>query len=66
MATPRNPGDLLKPYEVAMILGVRSATVGQWARAGRLTWTLTPGGHRRYRWEEVRKMTSARDSSSGS
>ncbi len=40
--------ELLRPREVAEILGVRPATIARWARAGRLTSLLTPGGHRRY------------------
>jgi excisionase family DNA binding protein len=46
--------DLLKPREVAEMLGVRAATVGFWARTGVLKPFLrTPGGHRRFRRADV-------------
>jgi excisionase family DNA binding protein len=47
---------LLRPREVAELLGVRTATVRKWAIAGRLQVTLTPGGHSRYRWADVRAL----------
>jgi excisionase family DNA binding protein len=47
---------LLRPQEVAIILGVRTATVARWARDGRLAYTVTPGGHRRYLWAEVQRI----------
>lgn len=47
---------LLKPSEVADIFGVATGTVAQWARAGRLLSVQTPGGHRRYRWADVRPL----------
>ncbi|HZE31580.1 MAG TPA: helix-turn-helix domain-containing protein [Actinoallomurus sp.] len=40
--------ELLRPREVADIFGVRTSTVAQWAREGRLAPLRTPGGHRRY------------------
>jgi excisionase family DNA binding protein len=46
--------ELLKPREVAEMLGVRSATVGFWARTGVLEPALrTPGGQRRFRRADV-------------
>jgi excisionase family DNA binding protein len=46
--------DLLRPREVAELLGVRTATVARWAREGLIKpFTRTPGGHRRYRRGEV-------------
>jgi predicted site-specific integrase-resolvase len=54
---PSHSGDqLLRPHEVARIFGIGPSTLGRWARGGRLAWTLTPGGHRRYRWADVRKL----------
>jgi excisionase family DNA binding protein len=41
---------------VAEIFGVNGNTVARWARAGRLAFTRTPGGHRRYRWTDVRAL----------
>lgn len=47
-------GQLLTPREVAEILGVRTATVGLWARIGALKPAVrTPGGHRRYHRADV-------------
>ena len=50
--------ELLRPREVAEIFGVRPATVARWAREGRLTPILMPGGHRRYRRSDVRRVTA--------
>jgi excisionase family DNA binding protein len=52
------PGEdaLLRPREVAALLGVRPTTIARWAREGRLTPLLTPGGHRRYRPAEIREV----------
>jgi excisionase family DNA binding protein len=47
---------LLTPREVAEILGVRTTTIARWAREGTLPASLTPGGHRRYRREDVRRL----------
>ncbi|WP_271216348.1 BldC family transcriptional regulator [Streptosporangium carneum] len=49
-------GRLLTPGEVASMFRVDPKTVTRWAREGRLTFTRTPGGQRRY-WEtEVRAL----------
>ena len=40
---------LLTPAEVAVLFRVDKRTIGEWARAGRVTSVRTPGGHRRYR-----------------
>ena len=49
-----NDDDLLKPREVAEMLGVSSATIGFWARTGALKPAMrTPGGQRRYRRADV-------------
>jgi excisionase family DNA binding protein len=59
---PDRPGDdLLTPREVARVFGVYVATVATWARAGRLVFTRTPGGHRRYRWADVRTLFTEQD-----
>jgi predicted site-specific integrase-resolvase len=56
----RHPdSELLRSREVAMICGVRPATVARWSQEGRLACTLTPGGHRRYWQAEVRKILEA-------
>jgi transposase len=62
MSTPSGSGsgpaddDLLRPREVAEIFGVAVTTVAQWARSGAMPCMLTPGGHRRYRWADVRAV----------
>jgi excisionase family DNA binding protein len=56
---PQLPGpddELLRPREVAALLGVRTATIARWARQGRLSPLLTPGGHRRYTRAGVRAV----------
>jgi excisionase family DNA binding protein len=53
--------DLLTPREVAEMLGVRTATVGMWARTGALKPAMrTPGGHRRYRRADVLAFRTGR------
>jgi excisionase family DNA binding protein len=57
---PLSPSDLpddglLKPHEVARLLGVSVTQLGAWARDGKLPAAVkTPGGHRRFRWADVR------------
>lgn len=47
---------LLTPAEVAELLNVTPTTVSNWARAGRLTYIRLPGGHRRFRREDVQAL----------
>jgi excisionase family DNA binding protein len=47
------PDDPLTPQDVAKLFKVSAATVSEWAEAGRLPSFRTPGGHRRFRWEDV-------------
>jgi excisionase family DNA binding protein len=58
---PSGPLDeqLLRPREVADLFGVRTPTIARWARSGRLQPLLTLGGHRRYRWTDVRGLLDA-------
>ena len=57
---PRQPipgeDSLLRPREVAAIFGVRPTTIARWAREGKLSPLLTPGGHRRYRPADIREV----------
>lgn len=46
----------LTPREVAEIFGVRTTTVARWSREGLLPAQLTPGGHRRYRRQDVQRL----------
>ena len=43
------PEQLLTPAEVAALVFVDPKTVSRWARAGKIPFTRTPGGHRRFR-----------------
>ncbi|TQN32654.1 excisionase family DNA binding protein [Haloactinospora alba] len=55
MSTPENwPSLLLRPGDVAEAFGVTTSTVNAWVRQGHLNSVLvTPGGHRRFRPEDV-------------
>ncbi len=53
-ARPIKP--VLQASDVAAICRVGTATVGRWARAGRIASFRTPGGHRRYHREDVIAM----------
>lgn len=46
-------GEGLTPAEVAELLGVTVKTVGRLSDAGSLPSTRTPGGHRRFRQQDV-------------
>lgn len=52
------PDELLTSVEVANAFRVDPATVKRWARTGRLTSILTPGGHRRYKTSEINRRLS--------
>ncbi|GLY73363.1 MerR family DNA-binding transcriptional regulator [Actinoallomurus iriomotensis] len=53
--------ELLTPREVAEIFGVTAATVAAWARVGMIvSFVRTPGGHRRYRRDDVLALRDAR------
>ena len=45
--------DLLRPAEVAVLLGVSAKTVSRWADLGALPVIITVGGHRRFRRADV-------------
>lgn len=48
MSTKTPEPALLKPAQVAQLLGVARQTVHDYESQGRLTAQRTPGGHRRY------------------
>jgi excisionase family DNA binding protein len=48
--------NVLTPSEVAAAFGVLPQTVGRWARAGKVRFITTPGGHRRYREADIRAL----------
>lgn len=54
---------LLTSGEVAALFGVDPRTVSRWAASGRIGALRTPGGHRRYRESEVRRLLRATDAS---
>ncbi len=47
------PNTLLTPAEVAAVFRVDPKTVTRWAKAGKLSFIRTLGGHRRYLEAEV-------------
>lgn len=49
-------GPMMKPHEVAELFLVDPKTVTRWAAAGRITCIRTPGGHRRFDREEIRRL----------
>jgi excisionase family DNA binding protein len=49
----------LTPGEVAAMFRVDPKTVTRWAAAGRIRSIRTPGGHRRFRADEVRALLAA-------
>ena len=56
MTNSRSDDDLLSPGEVAALFHVDPKTVTRWAKAGRLRSIRTLGGHRRYRWGDLRTL----------
>jgi len=48
--------DLMTPEEVAQLFRVDAKTVTRWATRGRVRSIRTPGGHRRFRREEVARL----------
>ncbi|MER5622538.1 helix-turn-helix domain-containing protein [Streptosporangium sp. NPDC002544] len=47
---------LMKPEEVADLVGVKPKTVTDWARAGRIPFTRTPGRQYRFRGADVEAL----------
>ncbi|MEJ7705470.1 MAG: BldC family transcriptional regulator [Geodermatophilaceae bacterium] len=47
---------LLTPGEVAAVFRVDPKTVTRWAASGLIASLRTPGGHRRFRETEVRRL----------
>ena len=46
--------------EASRILGVSEATLRLWSNEGQIRTLITPGGHRRYRPEELKRIVSSR------
>jgi len=53
--SPGEPG-YLRTYEVAEILHVSPKTVTRWAKDGKLPFSRTLGGHRRYPEDLIRTL----------
>lgn len=53
---PMLSGRLLRTREVAQLFQVSERTVAEWARRGRIPSVRTPGGHRLYPADEVRRL----------
>ncbi len=51
--------DTISPGEAARLLGVSPRTLRDWSKKGRLTFTLTLGGHRRYHRTDILFLRSA-------
>lgn len=50
----------MTPGDAARTLGVSTATLSNWANAGRITAVVLPSGHRRYPVTEVRRLAAER------
>ena len=57
------PEELLTPPEVAAMFRVNPKTVTRWARAGRISYIKTLGGHRRFKASEIRRLLAEADAS---
>jgi excisionase family DNA binding protein len=53
--------ELLTPSEVAAMFRVNPKTVTRWARAGRISYIKTLGGHRRFKASEIRRLLAEAD-----
>jgi excisionase family DNA binding protein len=63
--TPHRSGEMmatrhLRASEAAEILHVSPKTISRWAAEGKLPFTKTLGGHRRYPEDELRKLMEGR------
>lgn len=55
----RQEDKMLTPGEVAVIFRVDPKTVTRWAKAGKISWSRTLGGHRRFPESEVYALLAA-------
>lgn len=46
----------MRPGEVALLLQVSRRTISDWARDGRIPYIITPGGHRRFKARDIRRL----------
>ncbi len=54
-----NENTLMTPADVAELFGVTTSAVVKWADEGKLRTQRTPGGHRRFRREDVNELLKA-------
>jgi excisionase family DNA binding protein len=47
---------MLRTSDVALLFQVSERTVSEWARRGRVPSVRTPGGHRRYPADQIRRL----------
>ena len=59
MTEENDPGEMLKPSQASVILGVDTKTIGRWAADGKIPHVRTPGGHRRYKRADVDALKHA-------
>ena len=62
---PNLTGRLLRTREVAQLFQVSERTVAEWARSGRIPSLRTPGGHRLYPADQVRRLLAASEQGEG-
>lgn len=62
---PMLAGRLLRTREVAQLFQVSERTVAEWARRGRIPSVRTPGGHRLYPADQVRRLLVATETGEG-
>jgi excisionase family DNA binding protein len=53
---PEGHEQLRTPGEAARIFNVDPKTIARWAASGKLPSMRTPGGHRRYRDSDIRRI----------
>jgi excisionase family DNA binding protein len=49
---------IITPKKAAEMLGVSTTTLRNWESAGKLMAIKTLGGHRRYRFEDIKKLNT--------
>ncbi|MFB4273073.1 BldC family transcriptional regulator [Nonomuraea sp. GTA35] len=59
---PPGTPELMTPAEVAQLFRVDPKTVTRWATAGRIGSVRTPGGHRRYRRDDMQAVLATQTS----
>lgn len=58
MSKPANKIRYMTPSEAATLLMISPVTLRHWALAGKLNFVTTPGGHRRFAEDEVKRFAS--------